>query len=105
MLPRTRALDSVLVCCPQAGLPTFPVPLVPGTRGMGIGWVQIGGKIRRVEVALGRDATGTQVPALPEGLFDILAAARTELREFGTARGNARPAVPPVRGPGAFQPL
>jgi hypothetical protein len=55
MLPRTRSLICVLVCCPQARLPTFPTGGVPrlGTRGMGICWVLVGGQKRRVEVALG----------------------------------------------------
>ena len=88
-LPRTCALDTVLVCCLQAGLPTFPVPLVPGTRGMRICWIQIGGQKRGVQITLdGTDATGALVPALPQRLRHELAAAMTELGELGRARGD-----------------
>ena len=80
MLPRTCALDGLLVCCPQAGFPTFPVPLVPGTRGKQMCWIEIGGQKRRVEVALdGPDATWALMPALPEWLGHAAAAAMTEL--------------------------
>jgi hypothetical protein len=71
MLPHTCALNGVLVCCLQAGLPTFPTGGVPllGTRGKRICWVQIGGQKRRVEVALdGTNATGALVPALAQRL-------------------------------------
>jgi len=88
-LPLSRALDESLVCCPQAGLPTFPVRVVPGTRGKRICWIQIGGQEGRVEVTLDRpDAAGTLVPALPQRFLHELAAAMTELREFGAARGD-----------------
>ena len=43
VLPRFRALHGSLVRCPQARLRTFPVRLVPGTRGDGVCWIQIGG--------------------------------------------------------------
>ena len=90
-LPRTCALDGELVCCPQARLRTFPTGGVPlsGTRGKQICWIQIGGQKRRVEVTLDRsDATGALVPALPQRFRHKLAAAMTELGEFGAARGN-----------------
>ena len=69
-LPRTCTLEDVLVCCLQAGFPTFPTDGVPlsGTRGKKLWWFEIGGQKRRIEVALGRDATGTLVPALPQRL-------------------------------------
>src|SRR5215472_13317388 len=45
-LPRTRALESLLVCCPQARLRTFPTGGVPlsGTRGKQVSWIEIGGQ-------------------------------------------------------------
>ena len=88
-LPRTCALEGVLVCCPQAGLPTFPVPPVPGTRGKQICWIQVGGQKRGVQVTLdGSDATGTLLPALPQRFLHMLSAAMTELRELGGAGGD-----------------
>ena len=70
-------------------LRTFPVPRVPGTRGKQICRIQIGGQKRRVEVTLdGPNATGALVPALPQRLRNELAAAMTELGEFGAARGD-----------------
>ena len=96
MLPRTCALDAVLVCCLQAGLPTFPVPLVPGTRGKEICWIQIGGQKRRVEVTLdGPNATGALVPALPQRFRHKLAAAMTELRQFGACAWRLPPGCRP----------
>ena len=85
-LPLSRALDEVLVCCPQAGFSTFPTGGVPrlGTRGKIVWWIQIGGQKRGVEVTLDRpDATGALVPALPQRFLHELAAAMTELGEFG----------------------
>src|ERR1051326_6321878 len=88
-LPRTCALECVLVCYPQAGLPTFPVPLVPGTRGKQICWIQIGGQKRGVQVTLdGSDATGARVPALPQRFLHMLSATMTELGEVGAAGGD-----------------
>ena len=66
-LPLSRALKKLLVCCPQAGLPTFPTGGVPlsGTRGKEICWIQIGSQEGRVEVALdGSNPTGALMPAL-----------------------------------------
>jgi hypothetical protein len=74
------------MCCPQAGLPTFPTGGIPlsGTRGKDFYRVQIGGQESRVEVTLDRpDATGTRVPALPEWFLHELATAMAELGEFG----------------------
>src|SRR5215469_8536101 len=81
----------------QTGFPTFPTRGVPrlGRRAKKIWWIEVGGKIRRVEVALGRDATGTRVPALPQRLENELAAAMTKLGEFGLTRGDARPGCRP----------
>ena len=89
--PRTCALDSELVCCPQARPRTFPTGGVPlsGTRGKEVWWIQIGGQKRRVQVALdGSNATGALVPALPQGFWKELTAAMTELGEFGAVRGE-----------------
>ena len=54
VLPRTRTLNRLLVCCPQAGFPTFPTQrrTAVGIRGKKIWWIEIGGQKRRVEVAL-----------------------------------------------------
>src|SRR5579862_6813106 len=90
-LPLSRALEESLVCCPQAGFPTFPTGGVPlsGTRGKRICWIQIGGQKRRVQVPLdGSNATGALVPALPQPFRDKLAAAMAELGEFGPVCGN-----------------
>ena len=90
-LPLSRTLEKVLMCCPQAGLPTFPTGGIPlsGTRGKDFYRVQIGGQESRVEVTLDRpDATGTHMPALPQRLGHTLTAAMTELREFGRACGD-----------------
>ena len=68
---------------------TFPIPLVPGTRGDGICWIEIGGQKRGVEVALHRpDATRALMPTLRERLRDELATAVTKLGQFGRACGN-----------------
>jgi hypothetical protein len=73
----------------QAGFPTFPVSVVPGTRGKKICWVQIGSQEGRVGVTLdGPDAAGAIVPALPQRFGNILAAAMTELRQLGGASGD-----------------
>jgi hypothetical protein len=90
-LPLSRALEGLLVCCLQTGLPTFPTGGVPlsGRRAKKICWVQIGGQKCRVEVPLDRpDAAGTPMPALPQRFLDILAAAMTELRQPGAASGD-----------------
>ena len=64
-LPLFRALLNSLMCCPQARLRTFPGNDIPGTRGDGTYWIEIGRKKRRVQVALHRpDATRALVPAL-----------------------------------------
>ena len=61
-LPLSRALDELLVCCLQAGLPTFPTGGVPrlGTRGKKVWWIQVGGKIRGVREYI---VTETRAPA------------------------------------------
>src|SRR5262245_59255520 len=52
-------------------------------------WIQRGGQKRGVQVTLdGSDATGTRVPALPQRFLHELAAAMTELGEFGRVRRN-----------------
>jgi hypothetical protein len=51
---------------------------------MQICWIQIGGQKRGVQVTLdGSNATGAGVPALPQRFLHKLAAAMTELGEFG----------------------
>ena len=51
--------------------------------------IQIGGQKRGVHVTLDwPDATGALVPALPQRFLHELAAAVTELREFGRVRGD-----------------
>ena len=90
-LPLSRALKESLVCCPQAGFPTFPTNGVPrlGTRGRRICWIQIGGQKRGVEVTLdGTNPTGALVPALPQRFLHELAAAMTELGKSGRVRGD-----------------
>ena len=94
-LPRIRALDGCLSCCPQARLRTLPDLL--GKRGKEGLHVEIGRQKRRVQVTLHRpNATGTHMPAERERLLDVGATAMTILRELGTQRGDARPAMPPV---------
>jgi len=88
-LPLIRAFLELLVCCPQARLRTFPVGLVPGTRGSEVCWIQIGGQKRRVEVALHRpNAAAALMPALGQRLFDKLSAAMAKLRQFRAAGGD-----------------
>jgi hypothetical protein len=88
-LPLIRTFDESLVCCPQARLRTFPVGLVPGTRGSEVCWIQIGGQKRRVEVALHWPDTATALmPALGQRLFDGLTAAMAKLRQFRAVGGN-----------------
>jgi hypothetical protein len=67
--PSHAALGGSLVCCQQARLPAHPGTFlgndIPGTRGGGICWIEIGCQKRRVQVTLHRpDATGALVPAL-----------------------------------------
>ena len=85
------------VRCPQAGLPTFPTGGISllSTRGekicwiKEISWIKVSRQKRRVEVALDRpNATRTLVPALPQQLGHVLAAAMTVLGEFAAARRN-----------------
>ena len=88
-LPLFRPLISLLPCCPQARLRTFPILLVLGMRGVWVSWIKVGSQKRRIEIPLHRpDATPTLVNPLREGLFQTEAAAVTILREFGTACGN-----------------
>src|SRR5258707_11968865 len=75
-LPLIRAFFDSLVCCPQARLRTLPGNDILGTRGGEFCWIEIGRQKRRVQIALHRpDATGALMPALPQRLFDGLAAA------------------------------
>ena len=98
-LPRIRALDDCLSCCPQARLRTLPEIL--GNRGKEGLHIQMRRQKRGVQVALHRpNATGTHVPAERERLLDGGATAMAILRQPGTLGGDARPAVPPVRGAG-----
>jgi hypothetical protein len=86
------ALARWMVCScawAQARLPTFPVPLVPGTRGKQVYWIQIGGQKRGVEVALdGPMPQGHWCQRWETRLGNKLAAAVTELGEFGLTRGD-----------------
>src|ERR1051326_4647569 len=102
ILPRSRALDSCLSCGPQARLRTLPVSL--GKRGKEGLQMQMRRQKRRVQVTLHRaNPTRALVPALGERFLDVGATAMTILRELGALRGDARPAVLPVRGPGASE--
>ena len=86
-LPRIRALDSGLYCCPQARLRTLPEVLVKrGKEGLHI-------KMRRqkrgVQVTLHRpNATRALVPALGERLLGVGATAMAILRELGALGGD-----------------
>src|SRR5260221_1267321 len=88
-LPLIRTLLDTLVCEPQARLRTFPVNDILGTRGDGVCWIKVGGQERRIQITLHRaNSARALVPALRKRLFERLAAAVTELTEFGRACGN-----------------
>jgi len=91
-LPLIRTLCGsllTLVCCLQARLRTFPIPLVPGTRGVGICWIEIGSQKGGVQVTLHRpDTARALMPTLRERLWGEIATAMTVLGEFRGARGN-----------------
>ena len=92
-LPLIRALDDSLVCCLQARLPahpgTFPIPLVSGTRGIGICWIEIRRQKRGIPVALHRpDATGALVKPLRERLGDERPASMAPLGQFRQTCGD-----------------
>ena len=82
-LPRIRALDGGLYCCPQARLRTLPEVL--GKRGKEGLQIQMRRQKRRIQVTLHRpNATGALVPAERERLLDVGATPMTILRQFGT---------------------
>ena len=82
-LPRIRALDGCLYCCPQARLRTLPEVL--GKRGKEGLEIQMSGQKCRVQVALHRpNPAGARMPALGEWFLDVGATAMTIVREPGT---------------------
>ena len=82
-LPRIRALDGGLSCCPQARLRTFPGSL--GKRGKEGLHIKMRRQKRRVQVTLHRaNPARALVPALGERLLDVGATPMTILRELGT---------------------
>ena len=86
-LPRIRALDDCLYCCPQARLRTLPGSL--GKRGKESLQIEMRRQKRGVQVTLHRpNATGTHLPAQRQRLFDVGATAMAILRELGALGGN-----------------
>ena len=86
-LPRIRALDGGLSCCPQARLRTFPVSL--GKRGKEGLQIEMRRQKRRVQVTLHRpNATSALVPTHRQRFLEIRTAAMTILGQFGALRGD-----------------
>ena len=84
--PSHAALADSLVCCLQARLRTFPIRSVPGTRGDGICWIEIGSQKRGVQVALHRpDATRALVKPQREWLCDECPASVAVVGQFRRA--------------------
>ena len=86
-LPRIRALDGGLSCCPQARLRTLPGGL--GNRGKEGLHIKMRGQKCGVQVTLHwANPARALVPSLSERLLDVGATAMAILRELGTLRGD-----------------